>query len=178
MSYLIRTMKDKDINEIMKIESVSFGSHHWTKESFRSEIRNSTGNYYVLIDNDRGKLVGYAGFWLIMEECHVTTIAVHPDYRRKSLGELLLQHLIAKSKACGAKWMTLEVRSSNLGAQNLYYKYGFSSLGLRRKYYQDNNEDALIMWTNDIYSQEFTDNALALKGFLMEKINKEVIYSD
>lgn len=175
MPYAIRLMKEKDIGSIMKIESVSFGSHHWTKESFRSEIRNSTGNYYVLIDQEENKLLGYAGFWLIMDESHITTIAVHPDYRRKYLGEVLLQHLIEKSVSRKAKWLTLEVRASNIGAQNLYYKYGFSSLGLRRKYYQDNNEDALIMWTDDIFSKAFKDTYNRLKDELKLKLDKEVI---
>lgn len=168
-------MKEKDISSIMKIEEVSFGTHHWTKESFRSEIKNKTGNYYVLIDNDEDKLLGYCGYWLIMDESHVTTIAVHPDYRRKHLGEVLLQHLIESSIKREAKWLTLEVRASNIGAQNLYYKYLFSSLGLRRKYYQDNNEDALIMWTNDIHSKEFQDNYKHHKEELKKLLEKNTI---
>lgn len=175
MPYVIRLMKEKDINDIMKIEEVSFGTHHWTKESFRSEIRNKTGNYYVLIDDETDELLGYCGYWLIMDESHVTTIAVHPDYRRKHLGELLLQHLIESSVKRQAKWLTLEVRASNIGAQNLYYKYQFSSLGLRRKYYQDNNEDALIMWTNDIHSKEFQNNYNTLKDELKTQLEKNVV---
>jgi ribosomal-protein-alanine N-acetyltransferase len=150
-------MKEKDIDQIMGIESVSFGTHHWSKQSFRSELRNKTGSYYVLCDGDAEKVIGYSGFWLIMDESHITTIAIHPDYRRKNLGELLLQNLIEKSIMRKAKWITLEVRTSNIGAQNLYYKYGFSSLGVRRKYYQDNDEDALIMWTEDIHSMKFKE---------------------
>lgn len=176
MSYLIRLMKEKDIGEIMKIEAVSFGTHHWTKESFKSELRNKTGNYYVIIDNDSHKLVGYCGFWLIIDEAHVTTIAIHPDYRRNHLGELLLQYLIDRCKEQEAKWLTLEVRISNIGAQKLYYKYGFSSLGLRRKYYQDNDEDALIMWTEDIHCDKFGSLYQSLKLELKNKINNEVVY--
>ena len=176
MAYLIRQMKEKDISQIMKIEEISFGTHHWTEDSFKSELTNQTGNYFVIYDKDINKLVGYCGFWLIMDEAHVTTIAVHPDYRRKHLGELLLQHLIDYCTRRKAKWMTLEVRISNIGAQKLYYKYGFSSLGLRRKYYQDNDEDALIMWTEDIHYQQFKENYQLLKEELRNHINNEVIY--
>ena len=176
MSYAIRIMREKDISQIMEIERVSFGTHHWTGESFRSEIRNKTGNYYVLIDTNTNKLLGYAGFWLIADEAHVTTIAVHPDYRRKYLGEVLLQHLIARCIARQAKWLTLEVRASNIGAQNLYYKYNFTSQGLRRKYYQDTNEDALIMWTEDIHSLDFQNHVKALKDDLYTRLDQEVTY--
>lgn len=169
-------MKPKDIREIMAIERVSFGTHHWTEESFKSEIRNATGNYYVIIDQDARKLVGYCGFWIIMDEAHVTTIAVHPDYRRKYLGEILLINIIEKSLQRNAKWLTLEVRISNLGAQKLYYKYGFSSLGLRRKYYQDNDEDALIMWTEDIHHEKFQSLFNKLKTELKSKMDKEISY--
>lgn len=177
MPYKLRIMKEKDIPAIMEIECVSFGTHHWSAESFRSEIRNKTGNYYSLIDTDEKKLLGYAGYWLIMDESHVTTIAVHPDYRRKYLGEILLQHLIERSQYREAKWLTLEVRASNIGAQNLYYKYGFSSMGLRRKYYQDNNEDALIMWTEGLYSEKSKKLIQSLKEELVTKVDKEIIYT-
>lgn len=176
MAYIIRLMKDIDIPDIMEIETVSFGTHHWTKESFKSEIRSDTGNYYSLYDDDEGKVLGYAGFWLIMDEAHVTTIAVHPEYRRKFLGELLLQHLIERSAWRKAKWLTLEVRISNAAAQNLYYKYNFASLGLRRKYYQDNDEDALIMWTEDIHTPKFKEMYESHKKNLVERLDKEVKY--
>jgi len=176
MPYLIRPMKEKDIADIMKIEVVSFGTHHWTKESFKSELNNTTGNYFVIYDEDIKKLLGYAGFWLIMDESHVTTVAVHPDYRRKKLGEVLLQHLIQKSMEKKGKWITLEVRVSNVAAQNLYYKYKFSSLGVRKKYYQDNDEDALIMWTEDINSLSFQEMFKAFKEDLINSLDKELIY--
>lgn len=176
MPYVIRPMREKDIPDVMKIEEVSFGSHHWTKESFRAELNNTTGNYFVICDQHNKKLIGYCGFWLIMDETHVTTIAVHPDYRRKKLGEVLLQCIVQKSVEKKAKWITLEVRISNVAAQNLYYKYNFSSLGVRKKYYQDNDEDALIMWTEDIHGIDFQNLYKSLTENLKALLDKEVIY--
>ena len=150
-------MQFSDIAQIMDIESVSFGAYHWSCEAFASEIENKLGHYLTVIDKSNQKVIGYCGFWLIFDEAHITTIAVHPDYRKMSVGELLLQKLIESGWKNNAKWFTLEVRASNLAAQNLYYKYGFKSLGLRRKYYQDNDEDAMIMWTENINDSAFKE---------------------
>lgn len=169
-------MNAKDVNDIMSIESVSFGTHHWTPDAFKSEIKSNGSNYVVIIDDENSKVIGYYGFWLILEEAHVTTIAVHPEYRGKNLGELLLQHLIEKAFAKTAKWITLEVRISNIPAQNLYYKYGFQSLGLRRKYYQDNDEDALIMWTEDINNSKYQELLKTLKSDLENKMSTPIRY--
>ena len=167
---LIRRMKPTDVPQVMEIESVSFGRHHWTDESFHNEIQNHVGRYYSLINQDTDKLVGYLGLWLIIDEAHVTTVAVHPEYRGCSLGEVLLVHGLDRSMSQTIHWMTLEVRVSNNSAQNLYYKYGFSSVGVRPRYYQDNNEDALIMTTPDILSAPFRQlynrNVTALKNKL------------
>jgi len=159
-------MEKDDVDQIMEIESVSFGSHHWSKESFISEIKNPLGSYFSAVEPETGKILGYCGFWLICEEAHITTIAVRPEYRKNKLGELLLQTMIEEGYKREAKWFTLEVRASNTAAQNLYYKYGFDSLGVRAKYYQDNNEDALIMWTKNIWESEFKDNFAKLKDNL------------
>lgn len=100
-------------------------------------------------------IVGYAGLWLMTDEAHITTIAVDPDFQGNGIGELLLLSLIDRSQQIGARWLTLEVRVSNLGAQKLYEKYTFKEMGLRRRYYSDNGEDALVMWTDPIESETF-----------------------
>ena len=115
-------------------------------------------------------IVGFAGLWLMVDEAHITTIALHPDYRGRGLGELLLVNLIDISYKIGAKWVTLEVRVSNSTAQNLYRKYGFREAGLRRRYYSDNQEDALIMWTEEINSLPYKRRFLELKALLMKKL--------
>lgn len=156
-------MELEDIQEIMKIERVSFGTHHWSEHSFVCEINNNVGNYLVAINQNNNTLVGYCGFWLICDEAHITTVAVNPEFRKMKIGELLLTSMIEKGYEKEAKWFTLEVRVSNIAAQSLYYKYGFKSLGSRKNYYQDNGEDALIMWTENIWHNEFKSNYDELK---------------
>ena len=158
----IRKMHIKDIEQIMKIESVSYGEFFWPYEAFVTEIQSDLAQYFVAV-NDSGNVIGYAGYWLICDEAHITTIAVHPDYRRQGLGERLLQKMIDTGYEKSAKWFTLEVRASNLAAQNMYFKYNFKSLGLRKKYYQDNDEDAMIMWTENIWSSSFRESFEKLK---------------
>jgi [ribosomal protein S18]-alanine N-acetyltransferase len=103
-------------------------------------------------------MVGYAGLWLVVDEAHVTTIAVRPQYRGRGLGELLLVALTEIALDVNARWLTLEVRVSNSSAQALYRKFGFKPAGVRPKYYSDNREDALIMWTEEIRSAAFQEH--------------------
>ncbi len=155
MEVQIRKLIEADLDQIMEIEPVAFGSHHWSKQSFINELNNAGGTYFSAIEADTGTVCAYSGFWLIGDEAHITTLAVHPDYRRLGLGELMLINNIKSAIKLDAKCMTLEVRVSNEAAQKLYYKYGFKSMGLRRKYYQDNSEDALVLWMEDIRTDEF-----------------------
>jgi [ribosomal protein S18]-alanine N-acetyltransferase len=115
-------------------------------------------------------LFGYCGYWLILDEAHITTIAVHPSYRGNSLGEIQLLQMLERCMGQTVHWITLEVRVSNYSAQNLYYKYGFRSAGLRHKYYQDNHEDALIMTTPDIATQAFRTLYNKNKQELLDKL--------
>lgn len=143
-----------DIEQVMEIEPVAFGSHHWSRQSFMNELLNHTGHYFAA-RGPEGKLLGYSGFWLIGEEAHITTLAVHPDYRRYYVGERLLINDVIAARRLGAEFVTLEVRVSNESAQKLYGKYGFRSFGVRRHYYQDNDEDALVLWTERLTSEVF-----------------------
>ena len=102
-------------------------------------------------------IVGYAGIWVMTDEAHITTIAVDPDYQGNGLGELLLVALIDRAQHIGAHWLTLEVRVTNKVAQALYEKYTFKEMGLRRRYYSDNGEDALVMWTDPVESDTFQE---------------------
>jgi len=98
-------------------------------------------------EGSEGRLIGFAGMWVMYDEAHVTTIGVDPDYRGRGLGELLLVALFDEALRRGAAWLTLEVRVSNEPAQALYRKYGFTIQGTRKRYYSDDNEDAYIMWS-------------------------------
>jgi ribosomal-protein-alanine N-acetyltransferase len=107
------------------------------------------------LEEELRSIVGYAGLWLMTDEAHITTIAVDPDFQGNGIGELLLVGLIDRAKQIGARWLTLEVRVSNDVAQRLYEKYTFKEMGVRRRYYSDNGEDALVMWTDPIDSDTF-----------------------
>ncbi len=161
----IKRMLPADIDAVIKIEEASYGSHHWSKDSFLNEINNELAHYYSLYTPD-GTLAGYAGCWHILEEAHITTIAVAPEFRGQKLGSVLLQRVIDGCYRKKIKYITLEVRVSNQAAINLYQKYGFSSFGTRKGYYQNNNEDALIMWTKNIFFDEFKNH--------YEEVSKEL----
>ncbi len=154
----------------MPIESVSFGRHHWSPESFTYEIKNQIGRYYSLINRRENKLIGYCGYWLILDEAHITTLAVDGTYRGNGLGELLLIKMLDRMSSQSVKWATLEVRVSNVSAQSLYYKYHFRSMGTRPHYYQDTQEDALIMTTDNIQDKAFRQMLGDHKRKLIERL--------
>ncbi|MDN5332445.1 MAG: [ribosomal protein S18]-alanine N-acetyltransferase [Tepidanaerobacteraceae bacterium] len=142
----IELMKPEDLDQVMEVEKLSF-TNPWSRNSFFLELTTNELATYIVARVD-GKVVGYAGMWLIVGEAHVTNVAVHPEFRKKGIGELLMRSLMTLAREGGAKMMTLEVRKSNYVAQNLYTKLGFEPIGIRRGYYTDNKEDAVIMWTN------------------------------
>jgi ribosomal-protein-alanine N-acetyltransferase len=117
-----------------------------------------------------GHVIGYAGMWLVGEEAHVTTVAVAREARGKGFGELLLASLIEIADELQARWVTLEVRVSNFTAQQLYRKYGFREAGLRKRYYSDNNEDALIMTTDDVSLEPYRTDFAKLQDALAARL--------
>lgn len=150
----ILPMQRDQVDEVLKIEEQAYGEHHWSKDSFYGELSNELAHYYCAIDSENN-LAGYAGCWQIIDEAHITTIAVKPELKRKKIGEALLVKILEDCYKNEIKYVTLEVRVSNLPAIKLYEKYGFKSLGSRKGYYQNNNEDALIMWTENIFWDKF-----------------------
>ncbi len=118
-------------------------------------------------------IVGYSGLWLSVDEGHVTAIAVAPEYRGRGIGELVLNGLIDQAISLNADMLTLEVRISNLVAQQMYLKYGFRPAGTRPRYYTDNSEDALIMWTESIHSTAYQDRLYKLRARLFERLRLE-----
>lgn len=143
---IVRAMTLDDIPAILAIEEVSFPVP-WTEQSFISELKdNYLARYYCLeIEKD---VIGYMGLWIVMGEAHITNIAIWPGCRGKGWGEYLLKSVMNEMFAAGVLRITLEVRVSNTTAQNLYTKLGFKPAGLRKKYYSDNQEDAVIMWAS------------------------------
>ncbi|WP_163652070.1 ribosomal protein S18-alanine N-acetyltransferase [Listeria sp. PSOL-1] len=146
MTLTFREALIQDIAALVTIEALSFPTP-WTEGAFRNELLFNEYAYYLLIEED-GEVVGYAGIWFILDEGHVTNIAIHPSFRGKKYGEYLLKELLRRAKEKGAMHVTLEVRTSNLIAQNLYRKFEFQNGALRKKYYSDNGEDALVMWVD------------------------------
>ncbi|WP_371871165.1 ribosomal protein S18-alanine N-acetyltransferase [Insulibacter thermoxylanivorax] len=142
----IRSMTLEDIPQVMEVEYESF-TIPWSVEAFHNELRFNQHAHYVVMIHE-GQVIGYAGMWLIIDEAHITNIALREKYRGRKLGSKLLQHVIDTALDLGAERMTLEVRVTNRIAQNLYKKHGFRPAGLRKGYYTDNNEDAIIMWAN------------------------------
>lgn len=144
MDILVRPMLEKDIDEVLDIEKTSFATP-WTKEAFTLEITKNMLAKYVVAEI-QGKVVGYGGIWLIIDEGHVTNIAVHEKYRGLGVGNKIMEGLIDICRDRNIVAMTLEVRKTNEVAKSLYDKYGFKEYGIRPGYYSDNNEDAIIMW--------------------------------
>lgn len=139
-------MTAADIDDIVAIEQEAFTAP-WTAEAFHNELtQNLFAKYMVMSRGD--EVLGYGGMWLIVDEAHVTNIAVREAYRGQGLGERLLREMMRTASWLGALRMTLEVRVTNERAQRLYRKLGFDPAGLRPGYYSDNNEDALIMWAD------------------------------
>ncbi len=155
----VREMTMDDVDGVFEVEKNCF-EDFWSKQSFIDEVKNSNARYLVaekdsevknsnaryLVAEKDSKIVGYIGIWLIIDEGHITNVAVHSDYRGLKIGNELLKEMVKLCKENKIVAMTLEVRRSNLVAQNLYKKYGFKMAGVRKEYYSDNREDAIIMW--------------------------------
>ncbi len=152
-SVMFRTMRLEDIPDVMVIEHESF-SLPWTEQAFRSEMTLNHFARYLMMDVD-GVPAGYAGMWTVIDEAHITNIAVRTAYRGRKLGERLLSELLDQAQQLGLERATLEVRVSNRVARNLYTKMGFREVGIRKGYYSDNNEDAVIMWI-DLHEHPWT----------------------
>ncbi len=148
----VKRMRPEDLPEVMALERRAFSSP-WTEDMYRREMEKWEGCY--LVARSGGELVGYGGALLILDEAHVMTLAVREDLRRRGIGARLLLELVRRVEKMGARFLTLEVRKSNLPAIELYTRFGFQVMGERRQYYLDNLEDALIMWTEDITTEEY-----------------------
>ena len=138
----IRSMTPQDLPTVVEIDRRSFPTA-WTEASYRNDLSNPRCKYLVA-EKDR-EVIAYAGMWVVEEEAHITTLAVHPDYRRRKVARALLSRLIIEARSRGAKLMTLEVREANVAAVSLYEAFGFSPIGKIRHYYLDTGEDAAVM---------------------------------
>jgi ribosomal-protein-alanine N-acetyltransferase len=193
-------MKLDDIPDVMAIEKSAFPIP-WPEQAYRHELLENPNGYFVVVRaqltgvpaRDRNnvstgrslierlvgrtavstsKVVGFAGLWMLVDEEHISTIASHTEWRGRGVGELLLVSLLREAQRRKAICATLEVRVSNNVAQNLYLKYGFTEVGRRKRYYQDNGEDALIMTVKNFTQPEYNVQLNALEGQLHARIGR------
>jgi len=194
LPYALMPMRLEDVPAVSAIEQVVF-SLPWSTSAFTFDLSSNPNAEYLVLrylpwavperepHNLAGSvrrllrsprqdpsLIGYGGLWLVLGEGHICTLAVHPSWRGRGLGELLLAGLIERGRERGAEVMTLEVRVGNVVAQNLYLKYGFQIVGRRKGYYSDNHEDALIMSTASIVSPEYNCKLAALMEGLRQRL--------
>lgn len=143
---IIRSGAASDVDDIEALEQVCFAVP-WSRESLLHELtENPLAAYFVAELEDR--VIGYVGLWAIVDEGHITNVAVSPDYRRMQVGSALIKTMLEVTEKAGLVRHTLEVRASNEPAKGLYKKFGFEEAGVRKGYYEDNGEDAIIMWRN------------------------------
>ena len=147
MQQNIAKLEEKFLDGLLQIENESF-SHPWSREAYLAELKNPMAHYIVLTQEDT--VVAYGGFWQILDEGHITNIAVKRSERKRGLGTALMQALLSEAQKLKIRALTLEVRVSNTAAQNLYQKFGFQSAGIRPGYYPD-GESAVIMWREELY---------------------------
>ena len=143
MEISLHKMTNEDVDDILHISKLSFPIS-WSRKSIESELSNKLAHYSIAKIKD--KIVGFGGMWTIVDESQITNIAVHPHYRGNGIASLILNELINVCENKKVTGLTLEVRKSNNIAQNLYKKFGFIHEGIRPKYYEDNGEDAFLMW--------------------------------
>ena len=160
--YKVLKMEKNDIDDVYHLEEIVYPNHHWSKESFYNELANNLAVYYC-IKNEDNILAGYIGMWKILEEAHITTLVVHPEYRCLGLAKELILKTIKHCYKNMIKYITLEVRESNEAAIKLYEKFLFESIGMRKHYYQDNNENAIIMFTQNIWYDKFKNNYIKIR---------------
>ena len=141
---IVRPMYIDDLKVILEIEREAFATP-WSLEAFKAELKDNEYARYFCLELE-GHVIGYMGLWFILDEGHITNIAITPNYRGQRRGEFLMRSVMEKMMDEGMERMTLEVRFSNIPAQSLYKRLGFATAGIRKGYYADSGEDAMIMW--------------------------------
>lgn len=162
---LIVPMRIEHLPDVLAIERLSFKTP-WSYESFLNDVKNPGTDYRIAKVGER--LVGYAGLWLVVDEAHITNIAVHPDFRGRKIGEKLLLCLLEVAHTRGMARALLEARVGNTPALHLYQKYGFKEITRRRNYYQEDQEDAIVMWADGVNTPEYGERLARLKVQLLE----------
>lgn len=150
VGFSIVRLTEAHLAEVLRIEEASNPSP-WSEAAFRKELDREEGLFLVALE--RGRVVGFAGAWLVIDEAHVVNIAVAPDRRRAGIGRRLMETLLSEAASRGMIASTLEVRASNIAGINLYESLGYRACARRKRYYPDNREDAIVMWLYDLPSK-------------------------
>lgn len=190
LPFLVEPMTLADVDQVMEIEQIAF-SAPWSARAYRYEITENENSTMLVVRpapepdsllaraarrlglSTPGPVLGYGGFWLLVDEAHIATLAVHPRWRGQGLGELLLLSLLERGAKRGAQRATLEVRVSNQIAQGLYHKLGFEIVSRRKRYYADNDEDAYIMATPLFTATDFQSNLRRCRAELYARLRHE-----
>jgi [ribosomal protein S18]-alanine N-acetyltransferase len=141
----VETLDERDLDEVLAIERASF-SNPWTRDMFVWELQNRDVSYGYVLRTSEGRVAAFCTVWIIQDELHINNVAVHPDQRGQGAGMAVLRFVLRLAAGLGARRATLEVRRSNAAARRLYERLGFRIVGVRRNYYSDPPEDALILW--------------------------------
>ncbi|MGB9620706.1 MAG: ribosomal protein S18-alanine N-acetyltransferase [Armatimonadota bacterium] len=168
----LREMRQADLPRVMEIERQCFPKP-WSESAYLTEISNRAAHYVVALSDS--EIVGYGGMWMIMDEAHIITLAVAPTHRRRRIAEQLLIDLLDEALRRGARRATLEVRQSNEAAQTLYRKFGFIPVAIRRGYYTDNHENAIVMWVDNMAAPEFQASYRSIKHRLAKELRPSAV---
>ena len=152
----IHSLDLEHLDYLLELDQVCFNGW-WTSEGYRRELESPNGHFMGIFSPETDKLLGMGCFWSILEEAHITILAIHPQYQGQGLGQALLYYLLQNAVEIGLERATLEVRVSNQRAISLYQKFGFKIAGKRPRYYKDNQEDALILWRSDLHKPNFVN---------------------
>lgn len=179
MAFLkIQVLTDADIPQAVALDRLCLGGL-WTEDGYRREVESPNSDLLGLWWRDeledQSCFIGLACLWAILEEAHITILGVHPDYRRRGLGQLLLYTVLKLARCRGLERATLEVRVSNLSAISLYEKFGFREVGVRCRYYQAPEEDGLILWMNGIDEPEFEETLESWQQKISQNISDHFI---
>ena len=147
--WIERLTEEQDLEGVLAVESESF-TNPWTRDMYAWELQNRSMCHILLVRTPDCRVAGFCAFWLVFDEVHINNIAMRPGFRAQGIGTALLRQVLAEGQQLGARRATLEVRASNAGARRLYERMGFYVAGVRRNYYSDPVEDALILWCDEL----------------------------
>jgi len=168
----IQSLSHKHLSAILELDKACFGGL-WSKEGYQRELDSPNSEIQGIFSQKTGeKLLGMGCFWSILEEAHITILAIDSQYHRQGMGAALLYSLIKTARKHYLERATLEVRASNLAAISLYEKFGFKTAGRRRRYYTDNDEDALILWLGGIHKPEFAETLANWESIVLQGLSK------